>query len=1013
MMHRTSRLSSPISPRTLKALGAVLAGGFLAGGLLPSAAHAASTSAPTGLGTTQLVTGKQITPAGTAAANVGSLPMNMVLTPDGKYALVSDMGFREYLTCLNTSTGQLAQSITSTPPAPTDGTVAKPPVSKSLIAFGAPYTKTVGLYYGLAVKSNSDGTYTAYAAQGANATIAVITVAADGSLSQTGTIKMKPGDFPAGLSLDSNGLLYVAVNVSSTNPLFTPSSLVVYNTASAAGTSGPAPEVSRVLFNTGVDALGTYQSLPHSTFQPGRTLPFTPPSYPYAVSALPDGSKVYASSQRDGGIYSISLTNGVASSPKLIKTGTQPVVLAAVPGSIVGGSHPIAFAYDSASKKLYVANAQDDSISIVNTVTDTVTSTVSLRPAGAANIPGVTPTGLTLTADGKTLYATLGDMNAVAVVDTASATVTGAIPAGWYPTAVAVGSSGNLLVANAKGSGPANPNPGHVKTTPTSGNDFEDTYYDLSIIEGNVLNVPIPSSATLAADTAQVLANNVGGSTANDMLTQIGLAGSKQIKHVIYIVKENRTYDQVLGDMQTVNGQSVNGEADLAVFGQKVTPNLHALEAQFVWLDNFYDASEVSPDGWNWASSAMANEYTIKNVPYQYSKRNRQYDFEGQNNGYIVGGFPANSPDGTQNSALFPKGAPPMTDVATEPGGFIWDAVESGGLTFRNYGFFTSTGAARQVPDNYPGELGLTPGGHYTGGLLNRSVNGNTDIDFRKFDTDYADSDAPTTGGNAAPYPRAVYGKFNSPNRFQEWNREFQAMLTSAKAAGGSYDKYVPALMTVKLMSDHTAGYSTGKPTPAAHVADNDYGVAQLVQAVSQSPIWNSTAIFVIEDDAQDGPDHVDCHRSTCYVISPYVKPNTVDHTFHNSASVVKSIGLLLGVGPLNQNDAYAPSFGPDFQNTPSGATITLLTEDMGTVTQTASAAFLKKHPEYAKLAKLSDKMDFSKEDLVPEQVLNKIIWQSVKGVGSPMPAPRHGVIPFAAPAKNVKSAPAHDADGD
>jgi len=1011
MMHRTSRLSSPISPRTLKALGAVLAGGFLAGGLLPSSAHAASTSAPTGLGTTQLVTGKQITPAGTAAANVGSLPMNMVLTPDGKYALVSDMGFREYLTCLNTSTGQLAQPITSTPPTPTDGTVALPPVSKSLIAFGAPYTAHNGLYYGLAVKSNTDGTYTAYAAQGANATIAVITVAADGSLSQTGTIKMQPADFPAGLSLDSNGLLYVAVNVSNTNPLFTPSSLVVYNTATAAGTSGPAPEVSRVQFNTGVDNLGTYNALSNNSTRPGPALPFTPPSYAYAVSALPDGSKVYATSQRDGGIYSISLTNGTASAPKFIKTGTQPVVLAAVPGSIVGGSHPVSFAYDSASKKLYVANAQDDSISVVNTVTDTVTNTVSLRPAGAASIPGVTPTGLTLTSDGKTLYATLGDMNAVAVVDTASATVTGAIPAGWYPTAVAVGSSGNLLVANAKGSGPANPNPGHVKTTATSANEFEDTFYDLSIIEGNVLNVPIPSSTTLAADTAQVMANNVGASTANDMLTQIGLAGSKQIKHVIYIVKENRTYDQVLGDTQTVNGQAVNGEADLAVFGQAVTPNLHALESQFVWLDNFYDASEVSPDGWNWASSAMANEYTIKNVPYDYSSRGRQYDFEGQNNNYIVGGFPATSPDGVAYSKLFPKGAAPITDVATEPGGFIWDAVESGGLTFRNYGFFTSGGVKNQVPDNYPGELGLTPGGHYTGGLLSRSANGYTDIDFRKFDTNYADSDAPTTGGNNAPYPLAAYGKFKSPNRFQEWNREFQAMLTSAKADGSSYDKYVPALMTVKLMSDHTAGYSTGKPTPAAHVADNDYGVAQLVQAVSQSPIWNSTAIFVIEDDAQDGPDHVDCHRSTCYVISPFVKPNTVDHTFHNSASVVKSIGLLLGVGPLNQNDAYAPSFGPDFQNTPSGATITLLPENTGTVTQTASAAFLKKHPEYAKLAKLSDKMDFSKEDLVPEQVLNKIIWQSVKGVNSPMPAPRHGVIPVAV--KNAKTAPAHDADGD
>ncbi len=153
-------------------------------------------------------------------------------------------------------------------------------------------------------------------------------------------------------------------------------------------------------------------------------------------------------------------------------------------------------------------------------------------------------------------------------------------------------------------------------------------------------------------------------------------------------------------------------------------------------------------------------------------------------------------------------------------------------------------------------------------------------------------------------------------------------MLASGKSDSGSYDKYVPNLMTIKFMSDHTAGYSTGKPTPVAHVADNDYAVAELVQAVSSSPIWNSTAIFVIEDDAQDGPDHVDCHRSTCYVISPYVTPNTVDHTFHNTTSVVKSIELLLGLPPMNQYDAYAPSFGPDFSTTASSPTYTALAEN-------------------------------------------------------------------------------------
>ena len=270
-----------------------------------------------------------------------------------------------------------------------------------------------------------------------------------------------------------------------------------------------------------------------------------------------------------------------------------------------------------------------------------------------------------------------------------------------------------------------------------------------------------------------------------------------------------------------------------------------------------------------------------------------------------------------------------------------------------------------------------------------------------QFDTSYADSDAPTTGGNAKPYPEPAYGKFNAPNRFQEWNREFQAML-AADPTGNS----VPNLETIKFMSDHTNGYSKGQPTPVNHVADNDYGVAELVQAVSHSPIWNSTAIFIVEDDAQDGPDHIDCHRSTAYVISPYVRPNTVDHGFHNTVSVLHSIELLLNLPPLSQYDAYAPSFGTDFDATTTNEpAYTALAETPAIATQVASAAFLKAHPAYKKLVAMTATMDFSKEDLAPAQLLNEVIWKSVKGMDSAMPAPRHGVIAVKATAKGVKPA--------
>lgn len=977
----------------------------------------------------QLPTGKQITqPLLGTTQDVGSLPVNIVLTPDGKYAIASDMGFREYLTCLNTAAnpangtvaGQLAQPITAPAPQPTDGTVPGPPTSKSLAAYGQAYGGSNGLYYGLAVAANTGGGYTVYAAQGTNHTIAIATVGTDGSITKGATITMKPGEAPAGLSLDSSGKLYVAVNTNNTGglrQLISPGYMVVYDTTNPAiTTSKPAPEVSRVAFNGPMDTFGTYTAPSNTSFRAGRAAPFTPTNFPYAIAALSNGSKVYVGSQRDGGIFSINMANPAKPVTSFIPTG----------------SHPVSLLLNKAQTLLYVANAQDDSISQITTANDTVAQTISLRPAQAANIPGVTPTGLALSSDEKTLYATVADMNAVAVVGltgTANATVSGYIPTGWYPSSVAyVAATANtpasLLVANAKGSNtshvldtqgsllpgngmpaPGNPNPGHIEDVqPAPASGFEDTYYAETIIEGNVQNIPVPTdAATLANDTGTVLANNnLGMSSAGDTLAAIGLKGSKSIQHVIYIVKENRTYDQILGDEP--NG---NGSSSLTLFPKTVTPNLHGLAERFILLDNFYDCAEVSGDGWNWSTNGIGNEFVIKNVPYQYSSRGRSYDFEGQVNNGIAAGFPASAVPG--GSTVFPNGQAAFPDTSTPASGYIWDAAARAGLTFRNYGFFTSSGVANQIPDNYPTEKGLQPGGHYTGGVLNPSISGQTDLDFRKFDTNYADSDAPITGGMATTYPLTSYGQFNEPNRFAEWNREFQLMLAAAPNGAS-----VPNLMTIKLMSDHTAGFSTGKPTPTAHVSDNDYGVAEVVQAVRNSAIWNSTAIFVIEDDAQNGPDHVDCHRSTCYVISPYVKKSVVDHSFHNTDSVLHSIELLLGASPLSQYDAFAPTFGADFATTPvNNDPFVAVLPPSSDIYQTASAAFLKANPQYIHLAKLSDKMNFSQEDLVPSALLNQIIWQSVKGFGSKMPAPAHHVFLARPIAKGSKAAKTTVKDSD
>ena len=453
-----------------------------------------------------------------------------------------------------------------------------------------------------------------------------------------------------------------------------------------------------------------------------------------------------------------------------------------------------------------------------------------------------------------------------------------------------------------------------------------------------------------------------------------------------------------------------NGEPDLAIFGQNVTPNLHALAGRFVLLDNFYDCGEASGDGWPWSTQGIATEYVIKNLPYNYSGRGRNYDFEGQINGYPAGGFAAKDPNGKTNSVLFPQGAPAIPDVSQAPAGHIWDLAANARLTYRNYGFFTSFGVGPYLPDNYPTATGLLPPGRYTSGALDPVANGISDFDFRRFDTAYPDSDAPSLYGFQG-YPTTSYGAFSAKSRFTEWNREFQA-----QAAAGT----VPTFSMVRFMNDHTAGLSSGVASPQAHVADNDYAVGQLVDAVSKSSIWNSTAIFVIEDDAQDGPDHVDAHRSTCYVISPYIKQASVDHTFYNTDSVLKTMELLLGLPAMSQYDAVATPI-LDFDTAPNNSapyTATLPPQAIITDTNPVLSS-LKPGTMAYHLAKLSSTLDFKHPDSAPAALLTEMEWKSVKGMNAKVPASRHSfLVPSHKPSsqaapKAAAHAASQDGDGD
>src|SRR5271157_470680 len=775
-----------------------------------------------------LVTGKSIIPwALGVQQNVGSLPMNIILSADGKYALVSDMGFDQSLTVINTKTGGFVSNIDY------------PNCNY------CPLQTTNGLYYGIALGSNG----IVYAAQGGNNTIDVLNLSPNGILADLGSFQAtEPTDFPSGLATDTRGDLYVVNNDPST--FVVPGSVAIYSQQTQA-------EVGRYSFTS--SWYGT-------------------PNFPLAIAVLSDGSKAYVSSERDGAVYDLNTSDP-----------TNPTLT----GAIATGANPDAVLLNAAQTYLYVANAGSDTVSVVRTSDDKIVGSILLRPPQLMNVPGSsTPTGLGLSPDGNTLYVTLGDLNAVAslAVNGPNLTLNGYIPAGWYPSSVVAPTANSILFANAKGSIARYPNPGYVQW------DFNSSpWYDQHLIQGQVTLIPNLTHEQLTQWTRLVLENSGAARAGRDhRLDQL----QPVIKHVIYIAKENRTYDQVLGDVP-----GGNGDSSLTLFGANITPNQHALAERFVLLDNFYSNSEVSFDGWGWLTQGIANENLIKNVPYNYSGRGRQYDVEGQNNGYDVGGFPAKDPDGNQISPdYFPNGAPAIPDVTQGPGGHIWDTVETAGVTYRNYGFFLSFGITDNmgnviIPDNYPTVTGNMPPGHDLAGV--------SDYDYRRFDSDYPDSDASaiytSKGAQNCTYRESTYGKYNSSSRAAEWIREFNEYL-KIDPSGNS----VPAFETIRLPHDHTQGPTSGDFAPVAEVADNDYGVAQVVQAISNSPIWTSSVIFVIEDDAQDGPDHVDCHRSTTYVISPWIIQGTIDHQFYNQTSVLKTMEMILGLPPLTSYDATA-----------------------------------------------------------------------------------------------------------
>ena len=615
--------------------------------------------------------------------------------------------------------------------------------------------------------------------------------------------------------------------------------------------------------------------------------------FPLDVASI--GPDVLATSERDG-LVSIVRTGGRVDD---VKVGRNPTHLLPTPEGV------------------YVAVSGSDAIALLDPAAGRIRRTVLLRPPAFRGLPSCTPLGMAV--DRENLYAALGDLNAVAVIDRKTGTVRGYLPTGWYPTAVAVTPAGRLFVANAKGTKTRNPN--------GKGG------YVLNILEGTVGMIDLQTALKgLGASTRQVLAN-AGADRKPAKLANPG------ITHVIYIVKENRTYDNVFGDLP-----GANGDPSLTLFPREVTPNQHALAERFGVLDNFYVCADVSADGWNWSTSGMANEYTARNVPYNYSGRGRSYDQEGETNGVPVDrhGLP---------------------DVAESAGGYIWDAARRARVSLRNYGMFVgdveALGARR--PGNDDPEARDVPS--------KRALLGVTDESFRQYDLEYPDSEAFLKSGIDAPHKLKRFGAFGSPSRVSEWRREFDGYVKSGK---------LPALTLLRLPRDHTRGTAAGASSARAMVADNDYAVGQVVEAVSHSPFWASTAICVLEDDAQAGLDHVDAHRSIALVVSAHNRPATasgppVDSRFYNTDSMLRTIELLLGIRPMTAYDATADPiavFGVKGGNArPYDAILP------------ARAILSEVNLRTSYRARDSERLiDRFREESAPDLELNDILWHSIRG---------------------------------
>ncbi len=623
-----------------------------------------------------------------------------------------------------------------------------------------------------------------------------------------------------------------------------------------------------------------------------------PHAYPYKVVLPPNGKTAYVSLWGGKAVAEIDLGKNIVH-------------------QIPTDAHPNEMVLTKNGERLFVACANSNDVNVIDTKSRKVTE--KLNGALYPNMPeGSTPNALTLTPDEKTLYVANADNDDLAVFDVSQphhAKSLGFIPTGWYPTAVIVSPKKEILVANAKGNSSLpdvdGPKPGiEIK------NAQHNSQYIGNLLKGSLSFIPEPNEAQLKEYTRQAYLCSplrqdllpVHAEKNNPIPAKVG--DPSPIKDVVYIIKENRTYDQMFGDMP-----EGNGDTSLCLFGENVTPNLHKIAREFVLFDNLYADAEISATGHEWSTGAYVTDFVEKSWPPQYGG----HDHPGKRLGYKA------------------EGSDPVNDGDA---GHLWNRAKEAGITYRSYGEW--------VDDGGPQGKGHT--------------------------------NDPVLKGHFDPYYTGWNLDTSDLDRVTQFQKEFKEFEKNGE---------LPRLIIIRLPNDHTSGTSKGKLTPTAYQAVHDLAMAEILELLSHSQFWKQMAVFAIEDDAQNGSDHVDAHRTEGLIAGPFVKRNFVDHRLYSTTSFLRTMELILGLKPMSQFDAGALPLYASFTNVPNDKPYEKVAERV---------SLTEINEDKAPMQKQSSLLNFKKEDANPDILFNEIIWKSVKGTNSEMPPPVHAAFIQPAP---------------